>query len=256
MTSVADSMVDLTFHPAPASETPRGAVIVCPGGGYQGLAAHEAEPVADWLNRAGFPAFVLRYRVAPHRHPAPLEDSARAVRLVRHGAAGFGCRPDRIAVLGFSAGGHLVTTLATRFDRGDPNAADPVERHSSRPDAVVAGYAVISMQSFAHEGCRRNLIGEPPAPGMIEALSNERHVTAETPPAFLWSTADDPSVPVGHSLLFAQALADRGVPFELHVFPHGPHGLGLADHTSTRGACAEVAQWTELCQRWLARLGF
>jgi len=255
MRKIDDPLLDLTFYPGPGPE-PRGAVIVCPGGGYHVHAAHEAEPMARWLNRAGLPAFVLRYRLSPHRHPAPLEDAARAVRLVRSRAAGFGVRPDRIAVLGFSAGGHLATTLATHFDRGRPDAADPVERCASRPDAVIAGYPLTSLRKFAGCSAVGHLLGERPSPQRLDELSNELHVTAETPPAFLWTTADDEVVPAGQTLLYAQALADHGVPYELHVFPHGRHGLGLGDGSSFVGASETVAQWTGLCEAWLRSLGF
>jgi acetyl esterase/lipase len=252
---IDDPLIDLTFYPV-ADDRPRGTVIVCPGGGYHVLAAHEAEPIARWLNAAGLSAFVLRYRVAPHRHPAPLDDATRAVRLVRARAEELNVRPNRIGLLGFSAGGHLVTTLATHYDPGDPRAADPVERVSCRPDAVVACYPVVSLRTFKHEGCIGNLLGERPSQQMLDELSNELHVTGDTPPMFLWHTANDEVVPVGQSLLLAQALSDHGVPFEMHVFPHGPHGLGLSDGSSFVGASTQVAQWTSLCEAWLASLEF
>jgi acetyl esterase/lipase len=255
MQKLADSLIDITYYPVPSGE-PRGAVIVCPGGGYVGLAAHEAEPIARWVNGAGMPAFVLRYRVAPHRHPAPLQDAARAVRLVRSQAQALRVRPDKIAILGFSAGGHLVTTLATHFDGGDPRSADPVERASCRPDAIVACYPVVSLVSLGHRGSTSNLLGEAPSEAVLRDLSNELQVTPQSPPAFLWHTADDPVVPVQQSLLYAEALALHGVPYELHVFPHGPHGLGLSDGTSFVGASPQVAQWTRLCEVWLQSLGF
>jgi len=252
---IDDRLIDLTFYPV-YSERPRGAVIVCPGGGYTVLAAHEAEPIARWLNGAGLPAFVLRYRVAPHRHPAALDDASRAVRLVRARAAEFGVRPDRIAVLGFSAGGHLVITLATHHDAGDERAVDPIERVSCRPDAVVACYPVVSLRQFSHQGCIGNLLGDHPTEEVLNDLSNEQHVASDTPPMFLWHTASDQVVPVEHSLLMAGALRRHRVPFELHVFPHGPHGLGLGDGSSPVGRSDTVAQWTRLCERWLASLRF
>ena len=255
MQKLADPLIDVTWYPVP-SAGPRGTVIVCPGGGYGVLAAHEAEPIAQWLNRAGLPAFILRYRVAPHHHPAPLQDAARAVRLVRSRAAEFSVKPDKIGILGFSAGGHLVTTLATHFDAGEAKAADPVERASSRPDAVIACYPVTSLQTFYHPGCLANLLGENPSKESLRELSNDLHVTPRTPPTFLWHTADDPVVPIEQSLLYARALDRHGVPFELHVFPHGPHGLGLSEGSSYVGESPEVAQWTRLCEVWLAALGF
>jgi acetyl esterase/lipase len=255
MAKIADRSIDLAFYPAPG-ERPRGAVIVCPGGGYQGLADHEGEPIARWLNNAGISAFVLRYRVAPHRHPAPLDDITRAVRLARAKAAEFQIKPDKIGVLGFSAGGHLVTTIATHYDAGDAAAADPIDRASSRPDAVVACYAVVSFENMAHTGSLRNLLGDNPGEKLIHHLSNELHVTENTPPTFLWHTADDEAVPVEHSLMFARALAQKKVPFELHVFPKGKHGLGLGDGSSFVGKSEQVAQWPRLCALWLASLGF
>jgi acetyl esterase/lipase len=256
MEKLKDAGVDLTAFPAQGSQR-RGAVIVCPGGGYVGLAAHEAEPVAEWLNRQGLTAFILRYRVAPHRHPAPLEDAARAVRYVRYNAARWQVDPQHIGILGFSAGGHLASTLGTHFDAGNPAAADPVERVSSRPDALILCYPVISLVKFGHRGSLENLVGGNASEELLGDLSNELQVTAETPPAFLWHTAADETVPVEQSLLFADALGKHGVPFELHVFPAGQHGLGLADETSKHcPPWVAAAQWTKLCEVWLKGLGF
>lgn len=255
MRKIDDSLIDLSFYPV-KSRRRWGGVIVCPGGGYHTLAAHEGEPMARWLNRAGLSAFVLRYRVAPHRYPAPLEDLSRAVRLVRSRADEFAIRGDKIAVLGFSAAGHLVTALATHFDAGDPAADEAIDRTSSRPDAVIAGYPVTSVETFRHEEFLTNLLGEERSPEVLHDLSNEHHVTPDTPPVFLWHTAEDETVPVEQSLLFARALIQAGVPFELHVFPHGAHGLGLGDGSSFVGRSGHVAQWTTLCEAWLRLLGF
>ena len=230
--------------------TPRGTVVVFPGGGYEGLAEHEAGPVAQWLNGFGLSAFVLYYRVAPHRHPAPLADAKRAVRFVRHNAERWNIRPDQIGVLGFSAGGHLAATLGTHFDAGAAAAEDPVERESSRPDALILCYPLITLGKFGHHGGMGNLIGENPPQDLRENLCNELQVTPRTPPAFLWHTADDDAVPVENSLLFAGALRRHGVPFELHVFPSGRHGLALAQEVP------QVCQWTGLCRAWLESLGF
>ncbi len=245
----AESQPDLQPFPVNAG-VPSGAVIICPGGGYSYLAPHEGAPVAGMFNRAGLSAFVLRYRIAPHRHPAPLADLQRAVRLVRARAADWGVKPDRIAVLGFSAGGHLAATAVTHYDAGHPEADDPVERVSCRPDAGILCYAVISFGEFGHGGSRVNLIGEAPPDALIESLSNERQVTPDTPPCFVWHTAADRGVPVENSLLFASALRRAGVPFALHVFESGGHGLGLAPGES----CARA--WPELCVRWLKARGF
>ena len=251
------------FDPAIGQEAPglnlflvddgqqHGLVVVFPGGGYNMLAPHEGVPIAEWLNAAGFSACVLNYRVAPYRHPIPIQDAARAVRTVRAHAAEWGVKADKIGVLGFSAGGHLAATLATQFDAGDLAAADLVERISSRPDAAVLCYAVISTtRPFAHAGSGQNLLGENPPPGLKESLSAENRVTADTPPCFLWHTADDAGVPVQNSLVFADALHHSNVPFELHVFPNGRHGLGLANDDPI------VSQWQGLCATWLKNLGF
>ncbi len=231
-------------------ESPRAAVVVCPGGGYGQLAPHEAAPVARWLNRAGISAFVLRYRLAPHRHPEPLQDAQRALRLVRHRATAWGLDPGRLGILGFSAGGHLAATAGTYWDRGRSADPDPVERQGCRPDLLVLCYPVISFTDLAHEGTRRNLLGAQPSPVDCAALSLETQVTAQTPPAFIWHTADDAAVPVEHSLQFAGALRRAGVPFALHVYESGRHGLGLA------GGDPDVGSWTVRCAAWLSRRGF
>jgi acetyl esterase/lipase len=233
------------------SNEPVGAVVVCPGGGYAGRAPHEADPVAQWLNAAGIAGFVCHYRVAPYRHPVPLMDASRAVRWVRHYAEGFGVKPDRIGILGFSAGGHLASTVGTHFDAGDPAATDPIDRKSCRPDAAILCYPVITFEPpFRHEGSMQNLLGPAPPDDLRLSLSNELQVTADTPPTFLWHTADDAGVHVENSLRFASALSAGGVPYELHVYPHGAHGLGLAPDDP------HIGSWTRLCAEWLHSLGF
>lgn len=229
------------------------AVIVAPGGGYGNLAHHEGEPVARWLNGLGISAFVLRYRIAPYRYPASLLDARRAIRTVRSRAAEFGVDPNRIGMLGFSAGGHLTATAGTLAGRSFPEEAadDGVNRFSCRPDALILCYPVITFTGeYAHAGSRRNLLGEEPDPAMVALLSNEQQVTEQTPPSFLWHTADDAGVPVENSLMFASALRKSGVPFELHVYEQGRHGLGLAEeHPYARG-------WTGACADWLRNIGF
>ncbi|MCL5269001.1 MAG: alpha/beta hydrolase [bacterium] len=229
---------------------PRGCVIVFPGGGYVGRAPHESEPIARWLNSLGLASFVLDYRVMPNRHPVPLQDAQRAIRLVRHRAHEFGVDPGHIGILGFSAGGHLAATAGTLFDAGDPAAPDPIDRVSSRPDAMVLCYAVISFLKYSHIGSLKNLLGDHPTQELLTRLSAERQVTADTPPAFIWHTADDPVVPVANSLMMAQAMSDASRSFELHVFPHGRHGMGLAADDPS------VSAWTALCGEWLRGLGF
>jgi len=229
------------------------AIIIAPGGGYGMRANHEKEPVARWLNRLGISAFVLCYRVAPYKHPAPLLDAQRAIRLVRHRAGEFGVDPSRVGMLGFSAGGHLTATAGTHYDRGLPEseARDAVDRESCRPDAIVLCYPVITMKEpYTHLGSRINLLGENADPALVDWLSNDEQVTADTPPAFLWHTADDAAVPVENSLMLAAALSRHGVPFDLHVYAHGKHGIGLAeDHPHAKG-------WTAACADWLRNLGF
>ena len=227
-----------------------GAILVFPGGGYANRADHEGEPIAQWLNQIGLSAFVVHYRTAPVKHPYPLMDAKRAIRLVRYYAAEWNLDPERIGVLGFSAGGHLVSTACTHFDYGDPESEDPIERISSRPDASVLCYPVISMGEYRHHGSMANLIGEEPDESLRKSLCSERMVNEQTPPAFLWHTADDGAVPVENSLMYASALSRNKVPFELHVFPHGRHGLGLAEGE------AGSSQWTALCAEWLREIGF
>jgi acetyl esterase/lipase len=241
-----------TVYRAPADKATGAAVVVCPGGGYQVVAAdHEGKQVAEWLNSLGVSAFVLQYRLGPrYRHPVPLRDAQRAIRIVRARGAEWGVDPGRIGILGFSAGGHLASTAATHFDDGRPDAADAVERQGSRPDFAVLCYAVVSLfDPPAHSGSRRNLLGEPADPKLVELLSNERQVTARTPPTFLWHTADDGAVPVANSLLFFEALTKAGVPGELHVFPHGRHGVGLAPGDPV------LSQWPRLCAAWMQARG-
>ena len=232
------------------ADTARGVVIVCPGGGYQRLAPHEGEPIARWLNGLGIAAFVLEYRVAPHRHPVPLGDVQRAIRLVRHRAAAWGLSGQPLGVLGFSAGGHLAASAGVFGDDGDAASDDPVARAHSRPDALVLCYPVISFNRARHQGSIDNLLGADATDEQIAALSLETLITPATPPTFLWHTADDASVPVANSLLFAGALDRAGVPFALHVYPHGRHGLGLATEDPV------VGSWTALCAAWLATVGF
>lgn len=227
-----------------------GAVIVVPGGGYEHRAPHEAEPVALWLNSIGLSAFVLHYRVAPYRHPYPMLDAQRAIRLVRYNAEKWNVDSEKIGILGFSAGGHLASTVGTHFDEGDENSEDPVDRMSSRPDAMILCYPVISFGDYRHDGSMINLIGPNPPEDLRISLSNEMHVSGNTPPTFLWHTADDAGVPVENSLMFASALSRHKVDYELHVFPSGAHGLGLAESHPV------VSAWTGLCEKWLISIGF
>lgn len=235
-------------------EKPTGdGIVVCPGGGYGGLAMdHEGHQIAPWLNENGIAAFICDYR---HRgkgygHPAPLQDAQRAIRTVRSRAEEFGIKPDRIGILGFSAGGHLASTAVTHFDAGDAGAADPVMKVSSRPDFGVLCYPVIALdESFTHQGSQKNLLGENAPADLVKSLSNEKQVTAQTPPCFVWHTWEDKAVPAENSLVFYSALVAHKVPSELHVYEKGRHGVGLGrDIPGTSG-------WPEACIAWLKSRG-
>lgn len=228
------------------------AVIVVPGGGYGVLANdHEGVQIARWVSSLGMPAFVLKYRLGPrYHHPIEWHDAQRAVRYVRAHAHDYGISPDRIGIWGFSAGGHLTATVETHFDSGDASAADPIDRQSSRPDFAILCYPVMTMKDpFVHAGSRKNLLGDNPDPQLEALLSNEEHVTPQTPPTFLFHTTDDPVVPVENSILFYQALRKNNVPAEMHIFEHGPHGVGLAGTDST------LSIWPTLLANWLRTRG-
>jgi acetyl esterase/lipase len=239
------------YRPANGKAT-GAAMVICPGGSYQNLADHEGHAIAVWLNTLGVTAVVLKYRLGPRYHyPAPFDDVTRAVRTVRARAAEWGIDPARVGVIGFSAGGHLASTIATHFDAGNPTASDPIDRLSSRPDLAVLAYPVISMeQGITHAGSRRNLLGTDPSQELVALLSNERQVTAQTPPTFLFHTIDDPVVPVENSQRFAAALGVAHVPYELHLYAHGPHGVGLAPDDPV------LHTWTLLLENWLHGRGF
>lgn len=223
----------------------RGAVVVLAGGGYHYKAPHEADPIARMINAAGVSAYVLDYRVFPCDKFAPLSDANRAVRVVR--SLGY----EKVAILGFSAGGNLCCNAATHYDRGDPNSEDPIERYSSRPDAFIPCYAVVSLIGYSHHGTVECLLSrEASDVRWLRYFSAELNVTPDTPEAFIWHTAEDSAVPVENSLFLAQALSRCGVPFEMHVFPKGPHGLGLAEGDPS------VCQWTKLLQNWLRAGGY
>lgn len=242
------------YLPDPARAT-GAAIVICPGGGYGALARHEGEDYAKFLNENGIAGFVLKYRLGSggYHHPAMLQDAARALRTVRARAAEWKLDPRRIGIMGSSAGGHLASTLLTHFDSGQPEAADPVERQSSRPDLGVLCYAVITMGEFTHQGSKKNLLGADPSPELVRQLSNELQVTPQTPPCFIWHTAEDKGVPVENSLQFAQALRQAGVPFDLHVYQKGPHGIGLG---SREWNPAKRHPWTADLAFWLKEQGF
>jgi len=242
------------YLPEPAKAT-GAAFVICPGGGYGGLASHEGDHYARFLNEQGIAGFVLKYRLGPagYRHPVMLGDAARAVRTVRARAAEWKLDPRRIGIMGASAGGHLASTLLTHFDAGKADSTDPIERQSSRPDAGILCYGVISMGQFTHQGSKNNLLGKEPSAELVEQLSNELQVTKDTPPCFIWHTYEDTAVPVENSLQFAAALRKAGVPFDLHIYEKGAHGLGLG----TRDYLPEKRHpWTVDCSFWLKGRGF
>ena len=244
------------FLPAPEKATGT-VVVICPGGGYGGLAGHEGAGYAEWLAENGVAGIVLKYRLGSkgYRHPAMLNDAARAVRLTRTKAAEWKIDAKRVGIMGSSAGGHLASTLLTHFDAGKPGDADPVEQQSSRPDFGILCYAVITMGPDTHGGSRQNLLGPNPAPELIELLSNEKQVTKTTPPCFLWHTADDNAVKVENSLEFAAALRRAGVPFDLHIYQRGPHGIGLS--VGKNGAApGEVHPWAKDLLVWMRQNGW
>ena len=231
-------------RPALTSYLPRSpngtAVIICPGGGYGALAIDkEGAQFAQWFNSLGVTAFVLKYRLGPrYHHPAMLNDAQQAIRMVRERAARINVAPDRVGIMGFSAGGHLASTAATHFDNG------------TRPDFAILGYPVISLNSeFTHQGSKRNLLGENPDPKLVDLLSNDQQVTKDTPPTFLFHTNADTGVPAENSVRFYLALRKAGVPAELHIYERGPHGVGLATTD------AILSTWTSRLADWLRERG-
>lgn len=235
-------------HFAPVAGQASGtAVIICPGGAYQGLAGHEGKGYAEYLAAHGIDSFVLQYRLGGkddgYRHPVMLNDAQRAIRLVRAKAAEWNIDPNRIGIMGSSAGGHLASTALVHPDPGHPESADPVEKQSSRPNFGILCYAVISMRDgIGHAGSRNNLLGKNPDPALIEWLSSDEQVTKETPPCFIWCTSEDPAVPAANSLRFAAALQRVGVPYDLHIYQKGPHGIGLSQGQNGVAA-GEVHPW-------------
>ena len=237
-----DCIPAMDVYPA---EGAKGAVVICPGGAYAGKAAHEGEPIARMFNEAGIAGCVLDYRIRPCHYDAPVNDALRAVRMLR--SRGY----EKVAVIGFSAGGHLACSAATLYGSACLKEGDAVDAYSSRPDAFICCYGVTSFSSFRKQASVGALLGARKDDWtLIRRFSAEMNVTGDTPPAFIWHTAEDGAVSVEHALILARALAFAEVPCEMHVFPCGGHGLGLAHRN------AAAAQWAGLCQSWLHRLGF
>jgi acetyl esterase/lipase len=247
-----EDIPSIQLYQPPADKATGSAIVVCPGGGYRNLAQHEGHNVAVWLNSIGVTAVVLKYRLAPnYAHPAMMQDALRAIRTVRAKASEWKLDPNRIGIMGFSAGGHLASTAGTHFDSGNPNATDPIEKLSSRPDLLILCYPVITMsQPLSHGGSRQNLLGKEPSQELIDLMSNEKQVTEKTPPTFLFHTEDDKGVLVENSLLFAAALRKAKVPYEMHIYQTGKHGVGLAQDIPA------LSTWPKLLENWMRASGF
>ncbi|HEY7303510.1 MAG TPA: alpha/beta hydrolase [Bryobacteraceae bacterium] len=238
----------LTLYPVSGPAKVQTGVVVCPGGGYVHLAMdHEGRQIAEWLNKLGISAFILKYRLGPKYHyPVELWDAQRAIRYVRAHAQDYGIGPDRIGIWGFSAGGHLASTAGTHFDNGNRNTGDPIDAVSSRPDFMILAYPVITMmEPYVHRGSLHALLGEKPDPALVRSLSNETQVNSRTPPTFLFATANDDVVPVENSVQFDEALNKASVPAEMHIYLKGPHGVGLAQNDPV------LRTWPDRLADWL-----
>jgi acetyl esterase/lipase len=263
--AVGDTATDkptLTPYLAPKDKAIGAAVVVCPGGGYGGLADdHEGKQVARFLNELGVSAFVLKYRTANKErpgplHPAPLTDAQRAIRLVRTNAREFGIDPARVGIWGFSAGGHLASSAGTHFDEGDKDAKDPIDRVGCRPDFMILAYPVISMENgVTHGGSRNNLLGPKPDEKLVENLSNDKQVTKNTPPTFIFHTSADTVVLPENAVRFYLACKQAGVPVEMHMYEKGRHGVGLGKDERWTGGEKSVASWPDVLTEWMKSRG-
>lgn len=252
MRSIINPCLDL--YPAPAEKATGTAVVICPGGAYWGLAIkHEGSQVAKWLNGMGITAFVLKYRlpddsIMQNKSIGPMQDGQQAIRIVRRHAKEWGINPDKIGIMGFSAGGHLASTLSTHFNE---KVYEPSDSTSARPDFSLLIYPVISMDStITHWGSRVNLLGGAPSPELVKHFSNQLQVNEQTPPAFLALSIDDNAVPVQNSLSYALALKKSNIPCELHMYQTGGHGYGMGRSANTESS------WPEACRIWLKARGF
>ena len=256
--TAAEGKPSLTIFPADAKKAMGTSVVICPGGGYDHLAIDkEGYQVAKWFNTLGVAAFVLKYRVSPYRHPIEMNDAKRAMRYVRANAKRFKIDPDRIGITGFSAGGHLASTVATHFDEGNAAAPDSVDRQGCRPYFQVLVYPVITMEGpYAHGGSRANLLGANPSAEDTRYLSSEKQITAKTPAAFLVHASDDPGVLADNSVIYRDSLAAHGVPAQAKFYSHGPHGFGLANGVAGAPDLPEIATWPGICATWLTDRGY
>jgi acetyl esterase/lipase len=238
----------------PAKEKSVGsAVVIFPGGGYTHVAIdHEGHQIARWLNELGIAGFVVDYR---HRgkgygHPAPIQDAQRAIRTVRNRSAEFGIEPNKIGIIGFSAGGHLASTAGTHFNEKFYEPNDAIDNASARPDFMLLIYPVISMGPFTHSGSRSALLGNGASQELIDKFSNEKQVDANTPPTFLVHATDDKAVPVENSIYFYLACRKAHVPAEMHIWEKGGHGFGMGQPQTP------VSRWPVVCADWMRQMGF
>jgi acetyl esterase/lipase len=245
----------ITIYLPEKQSAPTPAVVICPGGGYHGLAIDkEGHDVARWLNSIGVAGIVLKYRLprpelSEGQTPWPMQDAWRAIRIVRTNASQWNIDPTRVGIMGFSAGGHLAAMTGVHFDAGRPDAPDPIDRASSRPDFLILGYPVITFSgSVAHKGSRANLLGKTADPKLFDYYSAELQVTPQTPPAFVVQAKDDP-IKVENAILFHDAMTHANIPCELQLYDKGRHGFGLGVHGG------EVASWPSRCEEWLKHMG-
>lgn len=242
-----------------SGEKVRPTILILPGGGYSLTSEREAEPVAMKFNAAGYHAFVLHYSVSPRKHPQPLLDVSRAMCIIRENTEEWKVDPDRIAVCGFSAGGHLAASLGVHYEKDYLFNTSLIKKGMNKPNALILNYPVITAGEFAHKGSFNNLIGEEAEEELLEDMSLELQVNKKVPPTFIWHTFEDTSVPVENTLLFATALRKNNIPFELHIYPKGPHGLSLATEETKNqnmNSMPHVATWMELCVQWLNDLAY
>ena len=228
----------------------KGAVVVFPGGAYEMRATHEGDGLGEWFQKNGITAFVVEYRVSPNRHPAELSDAMRAVKYVRIYADKYGIDKDKIAVMGFSAGGHLAGSVSVHYDKDIYEPTDEIDKESTKPNASILCYPVIDMGEYRHDGSRKNLIGSEPDEKLIDYFSLQKHVTEDTPGAFIWHTSTDNGVSVMNSVLYARALSEKRIPYEMHIYPVGDHGLGLSENLPY------VSKWSRDLLEWLKMRGW
>lgn len=210
----------------------RPAIVICPGGGYEYVSYREGERIALSYNAAGFHSFVVTYSIAPHKHPEPIKNIARAIEIVRSNANQWNIDPAQIIVCGFSAGGHLAASISTLWEDDTIFSKEEIDSELHKPNGTILAYPVISSGEFAHKGSFNNLIGKEGQDELRNLLSLEKRISKNTPEAFIWHTGEDLAVPVENAILYALGLRNAGVLFELHVFPRGGHGLSLVSDES------------------------